>query len=1135
MIGQVWKSIATSLRAKLLISFVMVALVPLTILVLYNDTITRRALTESANQALFAAASQTVARLDASIGSELTVISVESHLPALASYLRLPGDKSSSPDAQRRALETLQSLTNRNPAFISSYALLDLSGHNIADTDANGIGQDESAKDYFQVALESGKAYVSSIEFEADSEIAYLYYSHLVFDSVTEKPLGVLRARYTASVLQQLLEQDKGLIGPQSYPLLLDSEGVILADGLSSPGSPSGSLYQMAKTPGLADSLQLVNTSSPYFNVYRSTVADAAAVAQMKTRPWLVVFLKPQARLLEPTQALTQNTAILAGIVVLIVAILAVVVTRLLTSPIKHLVDMADHITRGDLNIRADVNSKDEIGLLATAFNTMTEKLQSSTAELEQHNALLQQSEEKFRTLVQKIQAAVIIHGADTQVLISNSMAQQLLGLSDEQMLGKKAIDPAWHFIREDGSTLPLDEYPVNWVLKSQRALRNITLGIHRPHQQEHIWVLVNAEPVFDSEGVIEQVIVSFIDITERKLTEERLTVSEARFRLTLEAAQIGVWDWDVKQDLFYPSPIYYRMLGYEAREGQGDRQEWLERIHPEDVPMVQKNIQQILSRNSDNYTYEARMLHADGSYRWQRVIGFAIEHDKEGKLSRMLGLRIDIDEQKRATEELRQYKDDLEEKIQQRTADLVLARNAAEAANHAKSVFLANMSHELRTPLNAILGFSSIMSKDPLLPSSEHQNIEIINRSGTHLLNLINDVLEMAKIESGRLQLENRPFDLRAMLQDTTDMMEIRALNNGLKLLIEQSSEFPRFIVGDEARLRQIVINLLSNAIKFTRQGNVTLRLGTRQNKIAHLLIEVEDSGIGMTPEQQQHVFEPFVQLGELAVNKGTGLGLTITRQFVQMMGGNISVQSEFGKGSLFRVDVPLLEAPENGINKPQIHHKGEVLGLAPGQSEFRILIVEDNRDNQLLLTRLLEPVGFKVRTAEDGKQGVQLFQNWKPHFIWMDQRMPVMDGMQATRRIRELPGGKAVKIVAVTASVFPQQRNEMLDAGMDDHVSKPYRASEVYDCLSKHLGVKYIYEDEPELKQQDETLTGNMLEELSEELRNEFINALELLDRSRIEAVVQQIAMQNPALEKTLNRLVENYNYPAILKLLK
>ncbi len=707
-------------------------------------------------------------------------------------------------------------------------------------------------------------------------------------------------------------------------------------------------------------------------------------------------------------QALTRNTVILAGIAILIVAILAIIVARLLTLPIVHLTDMAGHIASGNLNIRAKVKSRDEIGLLAAAFNDMTEQLQSSSAELEQNNSLLQQS-------------------------------------------------------------------------------------------------------------------------------EERLKVSEARLRLTLEAAQIAVWDWDVSNDRFYPSPIYYTMLGYEAREGQGDRQEWLQRLHPDDVAMVQENIQQVLSLNSEVYTYEARMLHADGSYRWQRVTGFAIDHDKEGKLSRMLGLRLDIDELKKLAEEHRQYKDELEEKIQKRTADLVLARNAAEAANQAKSVFLANMSHELRTPLNAILGFSSLISKDPLLPSTEKQNIDIINRSGTHLLNLINDVLEMAKIESGRVQLENRPFDLAAMLQDTTDMMKVRALNKGIQLLIEQSPEFPRYIVSDEARLRQIVINLLSNAIKFTRQGNVTLRLATRQNKIPHLLIEVEDSGIGMTPEQQQHVFEPFVQLGEQGVNKGTGLGLTITRQFVQMMSGNISVESVFDKGSLFRVEVPLLEAQEDDINKPKMQHKGDVLSLAPGQPEFRILIVEDNRDNQLLLTRILEPVGFKVRTAEDGKQGVQMFQSWKPHFIWMDQRMPVMDGIQATRQIRELPGGKTVKIVAVTASVFPQQRNEMLEAGMDDHVSKPYRASEVYDCLSKHLDVKYIYQSDPEPQQQFETLTAGMMEELSDELRNEFIDALELLDRSRIESIVQQIANQNQTLHKALSRLTDKYDYPTILKKLK
>ncbi len=490
--------------------------------------------------------------------------------------------------------------------------------------------------------------------------------------------------------------------------------------------------------------------------------------------------------------------------------------------------------------------------------------------------------------------------------------------------------------------------------------------------------------------------------------------------------------------------------------------------------------------------------------------------------------------ERNRAEEEIRMLNQELEHRVEERTADLVLARDAAEAANQAKSVFLSNMSHELRTPLNAILGFSNMMRKDPLVHEGQRKNLDIINRSGEHLLTLINDVLEMAKIEAGRVQLENEPFDLGSMVRDVTDMMQMRAEEKGIKLLIDQSSHFPRYIVGDEARLRQVLINLMGNAIKFTQQGGVTLRLGTKKNKISHLQIEVEDSGTGIAPEDQQRIFEPFVQLGDQGGNKGTGLGLTITRQFVQLMGGSIGLESTPGKGSLFRVDLPLNEVKETDIAKPKQADKGEVVRLAPGQAEYRVLVVEDQRDNQLLLAKLMESVGFQVKVAENGEQGVQLFQSWHPHFIWMDRRMPVMDGLEATRRIRELPGGKDVKIVAVTASAFIEQRAEMLDVGMDDFVRKPYRSNEIYECMSKQLGVRYIYEGVPEAQEQAVVLTPEMLAGLPEALRSDLKDALESLESDRIAVVIQQVAAYDRALQKTLMQLAGDFDYPAILRAL-
>ncbi|MBV1787359.1 response regulator [Marinobacterium sp. D7] len=473
-------------------------------------------------------------------------------------------------------------------------------------------------------------------------------------------------------------------------------------------------------------------------------------------------------------------------------------------------------------------------------------------------------------------------------------------------------------------------------------------------------------------------------------------------------------------------------------------------------------------------------------------------------------------------------------EKLQQYTDSLKTAIADAESANKAKSEFLANMSHELRTPLNAILGFSSLMSRDPSLSESLRKNNDIICRSGQHLLSLINDVLDMSKIEAGQVELENAPFDLGALVRDVTDMMQLRAEEKNLILNIDQTSLFPHYIVGDEARLRQILVNLVGNALKFTDQGGVTIRLGTKENSRTHLLIDVKDSGCGITPQEQRHIFDPFVQVGERAGSKGTGLGLTITRQFVQMMGGHIDLQSEQGKGSLFRIDLPLSKAKAEDIVKPQQTDAGRVVGLAPGQPPYRVLIVEDQRDNQLLLSQLLESVGFQVRIAENGRQGVELFQEWQPHFIWMDRRMPVMDGMEATRHIRELPGGREVKIVALTASAFREQRDEMLAGGMDDYLRKPFRAGEIYDCLSSHLGVEFIRETAPADQQDDDRLTPDMLESLPLDLRRNLTDALESLEIDRIKAAIQRCTTHDKQLQKRLSHLAENFDYAAILKAL-
>jgi PAS domain S-box-containing protein len=505
---------------------------------------------------------------------------------------------------------------------------------------------------------------------------------------------------------------------------------------------------------------------------------------------------------------------------------------------------------------------------------------------------------------------------------------------------------------------------------------------------------------------------------------------------------------------------------------------------------------------------------------------------DEEGNVILLIPEGRDITERIHAEEELLRYKQHLEETVDQRTEELRLARDEAEGANRAKSVFLANMSHELRTPLNAILGFSHMMQRDKNLSKDQHETLNIINNSGEHLLKLINDVLEIAKIEAGKMQLELSPFDLHLLIREISDMMRLRAEQKGLKLILDQSSQFPRYIKSDEARLRQVLVNLISNAVKFTEKGEVTIRLGIKHNQKSHLLIEVRDSGPGISTQDQQRLFEPFEQLHDGKLQVGTGLGLSIVQHTVKLMSGKISLRSKLGEGSVFRVELPLNQATESEINLLGERSHGEVIGLAPGQSSYRILIAEDQRDNQLLLVKLMMDVGMEVKVANNGEECIEIFKQWKPDLIWMDRRMPLMDGIEATREIRRLPGGKQVKIVAVTASAFKEQQPELINAGMDDYIRKPFLFNEIYHSLSSQLGIEFIYRQEVKGETREpKLLTEALLRQITSEQCEELRLAVTSLDSDRINAVINRIALDAPELGQALSHLANEFDYPTIL----
>jgi len=461
---------------------------------------------------------------------------------------------------------------------------------------------------------------------------------------------------------------------------------------------------------------------------------------------------------------------------------------------------------------------------------------------------------------------------------------------------------------------------------------------------------------------------------------------------------------------------------------------------------------------------------------------------------------------------------------------ELTLANHAVEAISQAKSAFLANMSHELRTPLNAILGYSDILQRDLSITDSQKESLAIIHRSSNHLLGVVNDVLELAKIEAGHIQLEMAPFDISAVITEVSTMLQLRCQDKGLQLSVALSAQFPRYVISDEDKFKQILINLISNAINATEKGSVTLNARVDRHDTEVLVIEVTDTGIGIAPDDQTRIFEPFVQIGATARQHGTGLGLSIARQFVELMGGRLSLGSSPGQGSTFRVELPCQRASAADIPQPSRDYC-DVSGLAADQPDIRVLVVDDHRENQLLLAHWLETTGFHVALAENGAEAVEQFKRWQPHFIWMDRRMPVMDGVEATRRIRALPDGKNIRIAAVTAAILKDDDDELLAAGFDAIVHKPFRRQNIFDCMGRLLKLRYEHATTTESSEALHAFSSAALAGLPARLRHDLAEAILRLDQERILEVIGEIAPLAAELAEALRERVRNYAYPTIL----
>ena len=485
-----------------------------------------------------------------------------------------------------------------------------------------------------------------------------------------------------------------------------------------------------------------------------------------------------------------------------------------------------------------------------------------------------------------------------------------------------------------------------------------------------------------------------------------------------------------------------------------------------------------------------------------------------------------------------------LEQKVTERTFDLeqeVESRKKAEEiakkANQAKTTFFANMSHEFRTPMNSIIGFSELMIKDPSITATQRKNLSLINNNGNHLLAMINDMLDIAKIEAGKIELHEESFDLYKLLNEIINIYSSHANEKGLLFNSVIAPDLVRSVSGDFGKIRQILFNLLSNALKFTKKGEITLRAKTSfEGESVLLEIKVEDTGQGIPSDRIEEIFKPFIQAStNLNSQKGTGLGLAISKSLSNIMGGKVVAKSELGRGSKFFFSIPLKVS--NQLSEDRSFHRREI-GLADGQQELRILVVDDNSENRLLLNSILSDVGFIVHEAENGEAALKEFEIWHPHLIWMDVLMPIMNGYEATMAIRKKSGGDSVKIIALTASISKDRHPELIGAGCDDILLKPFKSSDIFNTMKQHLGVTYKYAEESSFREEIKFNPKKVKIDLTclpKDLMNELKKAVIVLDLDELANIIELVSQVDSNIASSLSLMVENYEFEQLQSLLE